>query len=588
MSAVITERLVAVAAAAGAAQHGERGVIYDRACTELGMTRSTLMRRLKDVRVVAPRKRRADAGKTALSRDEAEMVSAMLMTSFRANGKQQSSVKLALERLRANGEISASRADPETGEMLPLSVSAIIRALRQYGLHPDQLLAPAPAVTLASAHPNHVWQVDASICTLFYLPTADGLADMPRAEFYKNKPQNFKRVEKQRLWRYVITDHASGTLYVEYVLGAESAENLCNVFINAMQKRHPSDPFYGVPRAIMTDPGAAMTSSMFRNLCRALAVDLTINEVGNARAKGQVEQAHNLVEREFESGLKLIARPTSLDQVNGLAWRWMRHFNSHAVHSRTQRTRYGVWTMITAEQLRIPPGADVLRELAVSQPESRKVSTTLTVSYRGREFDVSTVPGVMVGERLMVTRNPWRDDDTAQVLLSDADGRDVYHIVEALTRNEFGFREDSPVIGESYARHADTPAQEAGKRIEQIATDTSSQAGAEAAKKSKAVPFGGRIDPYKTVDETPLPTYLPRAGTDHDLVAPRIELPPLTHIQATKQLRASFADWSPRHYEWLQAEYPAGVPADDLGQVAARLRNAMTPALQRPNLIKVA
>lgn len=588
MSAVITERLVAVAAAANAAPHGARGIIYDRACAELGMARATLMRRLKDVRVAAPRKRRTDAGKTALSRAEAEMVSAMLMTTFRANGKQQASVKLALERLRVNGEISATRLDAETGELIPLSASAIVRALRQYGLHPEQLLAPAPAVTLASSHPNHVWQVDASICTLFYLPTADGLADMPRAEFYKNKPQNFKRVEKQRLWRYVITDHASGTLYVEYVLGAESAENLCNVFINAMQKRHPSDPFFGVPRSIMTDPGAAMTSSMFRNLCRALSVDLTINEVGNARAKGQVEQAHNLVEREFESGLKLIARPNSLEAINSLAWRWMRHFNSHAVHTRTSRTRYAVWTMISADQLRIPPGAEVLRELAVSQPESRKVSTTLTVSYRGREFDVSHVPGVMVGEKLMVTRNPWRDEDTAQVLLSDSDGRDVYHVVDALTRDQFGFRADSAVIGETYTQHADTPAQTASKRIEQLVTETSSQTEAEAAKKSKKVPFGGRVDPYKTVDETPLPTYLPRAGTDHDLVAPRIELPPLTHIQATKQLRAQFSDWSARHYEWLQAEYPSGVPADGLDQVAAQLRKAMAPALQRPKLIKVA
>jgi hypothetical protein len=107
-----------------------------------------------------------------------------------------------------------------------------------YGLHPDQLLAPAPVTELASRHPNHVWQIDASLCTLYCLGNgAKGLQGMEGQVYYKNKPGNLERVSANRVWRYVVTDHASGWLYVEYVLGAESGENLCSVFINAMQER---------------------------------------------------------------------------------------------------------------------------------------------------------------------------------------------------------------------------------------------------------------------------------------------------------------------------------------------------------------
>lgn len=67
MSAAMTERLVAVAQAARQAGHGARGTIYAAACVELGLSRATLLRRIKEVAVTDKRKRRTDAGKTALT-----------------------------------------------------------------------------------------------------------------------------------------------------------------------------------------------------------------------------------------------------------------------------------------------------------------------------------------------------------------------------------------------------------------------------------------------------------------------------------------------------------------------------------------
>ncbi|MFW8696385.1 hypothetical protein, partial [Mesorhizobium japonicum] len=80
-----------------------------------------------------------------------------------------------------------------------------------------------------------------------------------------------------------------------------------------------------------------------------------------------------LVEREFESALKFQAANT-LEQINTWAAQWMRFFNGTAVHTRTRRTRYGVWQLITPEQLRLAPSVEVCRELAVCTPEYRKVS----------------------------------------------------------------------------------------------------------------------------------------------------------------------------------------------------------------------
>ncbi|WP_416739257.1 integrase [Pseudomonas sp. NFX71] len=571
MNPVQIQLLTQIARRAEEAAHGERTAVYAAGAAELGVSVQTLLRQLKAVRVAKPRKRRSDAGCSALPIEEARLISAVLLESIRGNNKQLSTIERAVERLRSNHLIVAGRVDEDTGAFRPLTHGAISRALRGYKLHPEQLLHDAPAVSLASKHPNHVWQVDASISTQFYLAD-NGAQVMDKAEFYDGKPGNLKRIERQRLWRYVITDHASGSLYVEYVLGAESAEHLCGVLINAMQKRGESDPFHGVPWVLMTDPGAAMTSGLFRNLCRVLSIDLIINQAGNARAKGQVEQAHNIVEREFESALKFQAAEC-LEQINEWAGKWMRFFNATSIHSRTRRTRYGVWQLIKPEELRLAPSVEVCRELAVNTPEPRKVSNLLRVSFRGAQFDVSSVPGVMVGEKLLITRNCWRDKDSAIAVLVGDDGREHYHVIERIGMDAFGFAETSATIGEQYKRHADTPAQVSRKVLEQLATGTTNEADARAARKAKAAPFGGLIDPHKPVNDTVLPTYLPRRGRTLNVNTPTVEFAPLSLVEAAKQLRPRLGDfWSGETFGWLQRRYPQGVPQDELDAIEAELK----------------
>lgn len=584
MSAVITQRLVDLARALQREGKGRRTAMCQAAAQELGLSLSTLYSKLKEV-TVAPeqRKRRSDAGKSDLTREEALTISAALMESARHNEKRLYSLEDAVNALRTSGMIRAEVVNKDTGELRPMSISAIGRALRSYKLHPDQLLAPAPVTELASRHPNHVWQIDASLCVLYYLkpgpdPRANGLQVMDADQFYKNKPRNLARIAADRVWSYEVTDHASGWIYLEYVMGAESGENLCSVLINAMQERGGADVMHGRPEILMMDPGSANTSAMARNLCRSLGIQTIVHAPGAARVTGQVENARNIIERKFEAGLRF--QPVAdLAELNALAQRWRGWFNATAIHRRHSKNRTASWMGILQEQLVKVPSVEMCRQLAVAEPESRKVTSKLRVPFLGKEYDVSRVPDVMVGDRLMLTRNPWASD-AAQVVATDADGHEVFYVVPEVKRNELGFDVTAPEIGKAHKRHADTPAQTARKEAAKLAMGAETEEEVAAARKAKEVPFGGQLQPYKQMDEAELPTFMPRRGTQHDLVVPTVELMPLTHVAAAKALRGKVKNWSADSLVWLKTNYPDGVPEAELDTIAATLNKPARPGLR--------
>lgn len=541
------------------------------------------------------RKRRCDAGGTALSKDEALTIAAYLKASTRRNGKVLASVQAALDVLRNNGAIRAERVDKATGEIMLLSPSAVLKALRVHGCHPGQIEQPTPHIGLRSLHPNHCWQIDPSLCVLYRLQRELGLRSMPHDQFYKNRPDNLARVENERVWRYVITDHTTGALYVEYVHGAESAANLSQCFINAMQYRGASDPFCGVPKLVMADQGSANKSAPFQNLCAALGVEIWLNQPGNPRAKGGVEKGNDLVEREFESGLAFL-RVDSLEELNVAAWRWMRRWNAERVHTRHGMTRYAAWSRITAEQFRFAPAAEVCRAFAMSAPVERLVRADLRVSWNGKLFDVSRVPEVVVGQKITLARNAWDDENSAQVLDVDADGRQVRHIVPRVAKGEFGFYADDAVLGD-FKRHADTPVDANRKAIERKLMDATTDAEAEQKRKGGALPFGGRIDPYKEIAQTPDVAWLPRFGTPSDVAAPQVndlrvqgfvpqpiraEFAPLDHVEAAMRLKPlveqAGATWTPDMYARTAARWPDGVPHDQIETWAAELAAPGEPA----------
>lgn len=580
MNPVMTARLVDLERQIAAAPRGEKTRLREQAAKELGVSIQTLYRKTEKVTGKAPRKRRADAGTSALSEDEAKAIGAALRAATRKNGKRLASIQDAVDMLRANKMIDAERVDPETGEIFELSTSAVLRALRAYGYHPDQLDRPDPVTELKSLHPNHVWQIDASLCVLYYLkPEADphknGLRVMPHDEFYKNKPRNLERIAADRVWSYEITDHASGWIYVQYVMGAESGWNLCNVLIDAMQERGGRDVLHGVPQILMMDPGSANTAGMTRNLCRELGIRMIAHAPGAARVTGQVEKARDIIEKSFEAGLSF-ASVRDLADLNAKAAQWRAWFNSTRIHRRHGQARSAMWLTIREEQLVKAPPLAICRELAVAEPDSRKVTPKLRVSFRGQEYDVAKVPGVSVGDNVMVTINPWRDD-AAQVVEIGADGGRIVHVVPRIATDDLGFATGAAVIGEEHKTHAETPAQQKRREVNRLAWGE-----AEAPRKGRALPFEGKLNPWKIIEEGQnQPDYMPRRGTPHPVAAPEVVTPPLNHIEAAKQLRPRIPAWGPEHLAWLKEKFPGGVPA---GELEAVVNHFSHPAAGTPML----
>ncbi|EIE2770040.1 DDE-type integrase/transposase/recombinase [Salmonella enterica subsp. enterica serovar Rubislaw] len=584
MNAALNQRLMHYADAARHAGHGRKEAIYKTACEELRMSRATLLKKLKAFQPAAQRKQRADAGCSALTREEALVISGTWLESRRNNDKRLYSLESVVKALRTNGMIMAGRTDEETGEFFPLSIDAISRALRSYRLHYDQLQNPAPSLELASKHPNHVWQIDASICVLYYLKNPGkkvkgdtGLRVMDRDTFYKNKPKNLDRIVNDRVWSFELIDHTTNWIYVEYRFGGESAENFLSVMINAMQERGGADVLHGVPSILYTDPGSALVSASMLNMCRALGIRCLQHKARNARATGAVEKARDIIECDFEAGLRF-CRVETVEELNRYVRLWRMSYNRNHIHSRYGMSRTESWLRITPEQLIKAPPVDICRELAVAAPEERTVTSKLRVSFRGQEFSVESVPGACVGDKLQITRNPWHENE-ARVIVTDEDGFEQYLPVYAVEKDEWGYAVNAPVIGERYGQVPATDAQHNRNEVEQRIYGTGNEVETAAARKAGAIPFGGRFNPYKEIEDAQCnsPVYLPRKGSE---AQPRVrihqtEAAPLSHVKSAMalqtKLKAQGGKWNPDWYQYLVDHYPDGIPEDQLDTITQEL-----------------
>jgi len=583
----IDSRIEAAAAELLASPHGRKGAIVAALATQMDISVPTAYRRLNKVlATLRSRKRRSDAGQCVVTREEALHIAALTEETRRLTGTGTLPLEEVVGMARANGLIDAGHVDTATGEFTPVSLSTVRRAMRMHHVHPAQLAAPSPAASLSSPHPNWCWQIDASVSRQFYLGD-DGAHVMPQREFYRGKPQNFERIADRRLWRYVVTDHSSAAFSLFYVQGAESAVNLLASLMHAMIER-PGSTMHGVPHILMTDPGSAMTAAATRNFCAALNIRLQINAVGNARAKGQVENSNYLVERHFEAGLKLRAPVTSLEEINTLAQQWSYAYQATRTHSRTGMTRRDGWLRIMPDQLRLAPSIEVLRTLANSEPKACTVRNC-RIKFRGMEWDVSGVDGLINGEKVDVIRNPFDGDASVRIVRAGDDGQLVHLLAPRIETDAFGFRAGSAEIGTSYHAPRATPADAARAEIERLAMDVRTDAEALAARKSKRLAYGGKLDPHKHLLDAAVAPALPRAGTPATVNAPmtlaaparvepvaiRPEFPPLNHVDAARAVKPlverAGGTWSAELYQRTVQRWPDGLPLDQVEAWAAEL-----------------
>ncbi len=581
MQHATTDYLRQIAAELASAGHGGKEPILARAESYLGCARNALYTRLASVGYKPERKKRADAGAVSLTRAEAEKIAALVKATTRQNGKRIMSVPNAVEVLRANGEIAAERIDETSGEVLQLSTSTILRALEAYGLHHKQLAVETPHVQLASLHPNHVWQMDFSVCVVFYLKGDGGVRLMDEARFNKNKPANVAKIENDRVQRVVIADHTSHLLWVHYAFGGERSTTAIDALIRAMIGRE-GVPYKGVCFVLYTDQGSAFKGGVFENFCRRALITHLRHGVEMSRSTGSVETAQNIVERSFESRLGVGYRITDIAQLQSLADRWEKWFNATQRHSRHGMARTDAWLRITEQQLRLAPSEAVLRTLATTHPKERTVTGKLSVPWDGREYSLRDVPGLTetlrVGMKVQVVVNPYVEGGII-VVSQSADGKDELHFPIAPTAvNEWGYAHTAPIIGESFASLPKTNVELANERLAQIAMGVDTMAEVDAAKKAERIAFAG-LDPHKPL-VAPDVTHLPRRGTALDTAAPVYVAPVtvLSIVEAARALRERMAErdgeaWNADHYAALSRLYPNGVAEAELNDALDRITN---------------
>lgn len=568
----IQDYLREVAAKLQAAGHGQKGEIIATACKYLDVSRPQLYRDLETVGFKSERKQRSDKGKTVVPTEVAEMIGGMVHVATRANGKKTLPITTALDMLVADGKAPK------------VSAATVARVMKQNMCHPKQLATPSAHTQQKSLHPNHVWQVDASVCVLFYLPKG-GMQVMDEKKFYKNKPANVKKIENDRVIRYVMTDHYSGSIYVEYVYGSESSENLIEVFLNGIQKRSAQEPLHGVPNILYADKGCANTSGLFKNLLERLDVTFIAHATGNSQAKGQVENGNNIVETQFEGRLRFM-QINNIQELNAHVASWRSYWNETKVHSRTKRTRNAVWLTIKPEQLRIAPPMELCRELISTVPVEKTVKANLTVShaiqgYGSQDYDVRHVDGVYPKAKLQIVVNPYRAP-CIDVLTKDQHGNDVIFTCEPMQVDWVGFGNDAAIIGEEIKAMPQSKIDENRKRILKKAYDAETLEQVDKAIAKKKPAYDGQLNAMADVTAVEVPTYINRAGEQMQTEISRRQVAPVNLIQAAKQIRGLVGDlWTPECMAALKKSYPNGeVPQDVIPEIAEGIK----AATQKPKL----
>lgn len=565
------------------AGNGQRGELIARRAALLGCAPKTVYAHLKKYAGwQSGRGTRADAGKTRVNEELALTVGGMVHMARRQNGKKTLSIKSACEIL---GDQGYGAVNPDTGEITMPKPETVARAMRShYGCHPAQLAAASPAQRLRSLHPNHTWQVDASVCVLYKMRGSAQVRLLNERDYNEHKPGKLIEIAGQRIVRYVLTDHYSHNFYVHYEQArGEDALGVLQALMGGMCDRGPRDPMHGVPSQVNLDPGSGNKSSLVLQFLERLEVKALHHAPGNARATGSVECCQNIVECGFESRLRFMDVPSVTElQVKADAWR--RHYLATAMHSRTKASRNAVWLCISEAELRTVT-RPVLEAVAAWGDVTRRIDNHFRISvdtkaFGVREYDLRELGyhGINAKDVVSVRLNPFKAP-VITVIKALPDGTELLFDVPPVEVDAAGFDVSAPVIGGEYKALPETRSEKALKKIKQMAYGTDSVEEAEKAHKAKNRQPFAHIDINADIREAPL--HFRQQGAPLNLDAPVAKPMPLNHVQAASRLRQMCAEAWNRDavgcMDMLKGKYPAFVPETSLDELAAAINARFAP-----------
>ncbi|PCI62064.1 MAG: hypothetical protein COB35_04895 [Gammaproteobacteria bacterium] len=476
------------------AGYGEKGMIINEALHFFDWTKDKFYNQLKKVGWNAGRKKRCDAGTTSQDQAALDLLKAGLRTGVRANGKQIMETPNMASILVANGYKMKSN-------------STINRLLRQQQATAKQLAKDRPHVQQRSLYPNHVHQVDPSICLLYYPPGCQKGKVQHYAsedEFYANKPANLEKIKHLRVWRYVLTDHFSDVIAVRYFATAGESTAVLYEFLLWCWGVKTGNPFHGTPDILVWDKGSANTSKALAQALPQLHVKPIAHAVKHSRAKGQVEKGNDMVEKLFESRI-LLEPVNSVAELNTRVKAWQIAYNANtipgynSIHGRHKMARFECWQKIMQvnfiAHLKALPDEKLCRYLLSNEPKIRTVKNDLTVTLRHPKakatltYDVSDLANIYINLQVSVSPVLMGDSCAALIRVTDFNKQELIHEVLPLAFDEAGFRVDAPVVGENFVQRADTVVDKQAKIADKTAFPNLSDEDIKKAKLKKVQPF---------------------------------------------------------------------------------------------------
>jgi hypothetical protein len=585
VQADLMEQLIILRKGIEQAGHGAvSGLVHEFASLH-GRSQQTVWRWLSQYAgYQSERKKRSDAGITSINEETYMFIATSKNLSVRANGKFTKPTCVAMNIAAANGfEVNAS-------------ASQMNRVLRNLKLDTKSQANSRNHIQMRSLYPNHVHQIDPSLCLIYYMGNKQML--MTEAEFNKNKPAAMNKV-KLKVWRYVRYDHASGSLDVRYFEAAGENQRSLFDFLMWTWGEQASRLSYGIPKILLWDKGSANTSAAICRLLDALGVDHQTHATHHAWVKGGVENGNRVVEMHFESRLR--DQPVnSVEELNASAELWVRDYNANAIehvdsrvlrHSGERLVRDDLWNLI----LRNP-------EALVRLPERKVCSWFLTGVAAERQVKNGMIS--YVHPELGSTRNydlsQWAEcysqKDKVKVLpllLSEGAirveieqwGKEnlVLEVRPVTEFDQFGRMQSAVVIGEEMRSAKHTLAENAAKEIAKTAYGDVNLEEAEALLRKNVRPFqamnnGKGVVAHSHLGQGELPKrILPEAaelqGAEMDKARNTTpELQRLNHPQMAMWLKGRLQDAFDKNLVAdLKKSFPAGATEPELEQVLVDL-----------------
>lgn len=259
------------------------------------------------------------------------------------------------------------------------SISWITDMIRRKGLNRASEKKQDPSIILKTNYPNEAHQLDFS---LLYCILDEKIIPIFNRDANKNKPELLNH--PKRLILMMLTDHFTGAFF-PLICRKQKILDIAKFLYLAWMPKGDKYPFHGVPEYLLTDNDKALRSFAMLRLFDYLEIKVPNVRPYKARVKGSVEKTIDIFQRFFESKLRFINGPITLEEINKLAIQEAIYFQTHFNHSRHLNPRFQFWVNHIENHLRELPNEEIYKQMLYCEPISRLVNSAGRFKFKPKD-----------------------------------------------------------------------------------------------------------------------------------------------------------------------------------------------------------